>query len=371
MLLGFQRLVQPLRIPPALHHAAGELVDDDDLVLPHDVVDIARKQRVRAQRLLHVMHDGDVEDVVEIAFGDDPGGAQHVLDALRAGLGQGNGLELLVLVVGLGILHQLLHHRVHLPVKVGTVLGGAGDDERRARLVDQDAVDLVDDAVGEVALDHVLQAILHVVAKVVEAELVVGAVGDVGGVGGPALPVVEPVHDDADRHAEEAVDLAHPLRVAPREVVVDGDDVNTVSRQRVEINRQGRDQRLALTGFHLGDLALVEHHAADQLHVEMPLAQRALAGLAHHGEGFGQQLVQGRTVGEARPELHGLGPECLVAERCHRRLQRIDLRHPPLICFERPVVGGAEQGAGNAGEHEILPERTARRLPRLGGVGLR
>ena len=41
MLLGLERLVQPFRIAPARHHAAGELVDDDDLAVPHDVVLVA------------------------------------------------------------------------------------------------------------------------------------------------------------------------------------------------------------------------------------------------------------------------------------------------------------------------------------------
>jgi hypothetical protein len=62
-------------------------------------------------------------------------------------------------------------------------LARAGDDQRRARLVDQDRVDLVDDRVVEAALDALLGAEGHVVAQVVEAELVVGPVGDVGGVG--------------------------------------------------------------------------------------------------------------------------------------------------------------------------------------------
>ncbi len=67
--LGFQRLVQPFRVAPAFHHAAGELVDDDDLVVAHDVVDVAGEQRVGAQALLHVVDHRDVEDVVEVAFG--------------------------------------------------------------------------------------------------------------------------------------------------------------------------------------------------------------------------------------------------------------------------------------------------------------
>ncbi len=32
-LLGLERLVEAFRIAPSFHHAAGELVDDDDLVV--------------------------------------------------------------------------------------------------------------------------------------------------------------------------------------------------------------------------------------------------------------------------------------------------------------------------------------------------
>ena len=148
------------------------------------------------------------------------------------------------------------------------------------------------------ALHHLVARVLHVVAQVVEAELVVGAVGDVGGVGGLALGVGQAVDDDADGEAEEIVDLAHPVGVAAGEVVVDGDDVDALAGQRIEIDRQGRDQRLAFTGAHLGDGALVEHHAADQLHVEVAHAEHALAGLAHHGEGRDEQVVELLALGE-------------------------------------------------------------------------
>ena len=102
------------------------------------------------------------------------------------------------------------------------------------------------------------------------------------------------MHDDADGEAEELVDLAHPFGVALGEVVVDGDDVDAAAGERVEIDRQRGDQRLAFAGLHLGDLAFVQHHAADQLHVEMALAERALAGLAHGGEGRHQDVVERR-----------------------------------------------------------------------------
>ena len=138
---------------------------------------------------------------------------------------------------------------------------------------------------------------LHVVAQVVEAELVVGAVGDVGGVGLAALTVVEIVDDDADGEAEELVDLAHPLGVALGQIIVDGDDVDAVAGERVEIARQGGDQRLAFTGLHFGDLALVQNDAADQLDVEVAHVDDAPAGLAHDGKGLGQHVVERLLLG--------------------------------------------------------------------------
>jgi hypothetical protein len=45
--LGFERLVQAFRVAPARHHAAGELVDDDDFAVLDDVVLVALEQLVR------------------------------------------------------------------------------------------------------------------------------------------------------------------------------------------------------------------------------------------------------------------------------------------------------------------------------------
>ena len=54
--LRLDRLVQAVGPAPARHQAAGELVDDDDLAVLHDVVLVAVVQRVRAQRRVQVMH---------------------------------------------------------------------------------------------------------------------------------------------------------------------------------------------------------------------------------------------------------------------------------------------------------------------------
>jgi hypothetical protein len=85
--------------------------------------------------------------------------------------------------------------------------------------------------------------------------------------------------------------------------------VHALAGQRVQVDRQRRGQRLALAGAHLGDLAVVQHHAADQLHVEVAHAEHALAGLAHHGEGFGQQVVERLARGHALAEFVGLAAQ--------------------------------------------------------------
>ncbi len=64
-LLGLDRLMQAVGPAPSLHGAAGELIDDDDLALAHDVLDIALVQRMRAQRRVQVMHEADIGGVVQ------------------------------------------------------------------------------------------------------------------------------------------------------------------------------------------------------------------------------------------------------------------------------------------------------------------
>ena len=154
--------------------------------------------------------------------------AEVVLDLLDAGLEHADGALLLVdLVVvagheAVGELGELGEPAVRLARR------GARDDERRARLVDEDRVDLVDDGEEVAALHHVLVLPRHVVAQVVEAELVVRAVGDVGGVLLAAHGRGLAGDDASGRHAERAEDAAHELGLVAREEVVDRDDVHAL-----------------------------------------------------------------------------------------------------------------------------------------------
>ena len=209
------------------------------------------------------------------------------------------------------------------------------------------------------ALNAIIQVELHIVAQVVKAELVIGAVSDVGAICFLALHVVKVVHDDANRQAKEVIELAHPLRVALGQVIVDRNHVYAASGERVEVNRQGCDQRLTFTGLHLGDLALVQNGAADELHIEVPHVQDAPAGFANNGEGLRQKLVKSclhcgvffvgifdrvHAFADALAELFCLGAKLLVGELLHRRLKRINLPDQRHDALDFPFVTGAEDG---------------------------
>ena len=203
---------------------------------------------------------------------------------------------------------------------------GTADDQRRARLVHEDRIDFINEREVELALHEILDLPRHVVAQVVEADFVVGDVRDVAGVRRTALGGRQAVLDDADGESQRFVQRAHPLRVAPREVVVDRHHVNAALLERAHVDGQRRDERLALAGLHFGDASLEQHLTAHNLHVEMPHAERALAGLAHDGERLGNDRVERFVLVETLAELLGLRAQLFVGERRDRRFERIRQR---------------------------------------------
>ena len=62
-------------------------------------------------------------------------------------------------------------------------------------------------------------------------------------------------------------------------------------------------------------LPLVEHRAADELHVEVPHVQHAAAGFAHDRERLGQEVVERLAVGDALAEFDGFARSCFVGQR--------------------------------------------------------
>ena len=168
-------------------------------------------------------------------------------------------------------------------------------------------------------------------------------VGAGGGVGHPARVRRHRGQDAADRQPEEPVHPAHQLGLVLGQVVVDGDHVDALAGQRVQVRGGGGDQRLALTGLHLGDVPGVQRGATDQLDVEVPLPERPLRRLAHRGKGFRQQCVQALAVGHPGLEPVGLLPQLHVRQAGEVVLKCVDLARKPLQTPQRPPLAGAQE----------------------------
>src|ERR1700733_2050669 len=281
------------------HQTAGEFVHNDDFAVFHDVLNVTVIESVGLNGGLDVMLEVPVLGVGNIAD------AQHLLDFYPAFVGNRDAAMLFIddvvarVLLGLAgsdidflTFFKLGDDAVDPGVLIGGLLAGSGNDERGAGFVDQDGIDFVDDGEIVSALHAVVQIELHVVAQIVEAELVVGAIGNIGGVGFTALLIVEVVNDDAHAEAEETIQFAHPLGVALGQIVIHRDNMHAASAQGVQINGQSGDQGFSFAGLHFRDLALVQNHATDQLHIEVAHVQNATATFANHGEGFFQKLIE-------------------------------------------------------------------------------
>ncbi len=306
LLLGLDGLVHTVGVTAAFHESARVLVHDHDLAVTHDIVHVLLVEVPCAERLVQEVHPVGML-AVEVR------NLHQALDVVHALLGE---LDVLVLLVDgeILVLHELLRNLVGLRVLVGRILGRAADDERGTGLVDQDGVHFVHNAEVELALHQLGRVDRHVVAQVVEAELIVGTVGDVAVVARAALFGIEPVHDKAHGKAQELVHEAHLLRVTAGEVVVHRHHVHAVATETVQVDGEGCGKGLTFTGRHFGNRALVEHEAADHLHVER-----------HHAEGlhgFGVEFAHLRVEGGGQVDFPLVLAACeLGLGRFHRALE--------------------------------------------------
>ena len=292
--------MQPFGVAPALEYPTGELVDDLHLPVVDQIVDVPEVELLGPQGCLEMVDEVDSGVVEEILD------AEHLFDPGDALLG-GQDLPLSLVDLVVEVFLEPVGDLGEIPVPLGAVGDTAGDDQWSTCLVDQDRVDFVDDGVRMASLHPVVGAHRHVVPEVVEAELVVRPVGDIGVVGGMPLGRRHAVLDQPHVQPQESMDCSHPLGVTRCEIVVDGDQMHALAVEGVEIGGHGRDECLSLAGLHLGDHPPVQCGRADDLHIEMPLAQHPLGSLPDCGKGLDLELVQALAGGNATAELCCLG----------------------------------------------------------------
>ena len=332
MLLGLNRLVQTVGIAAARHNAARELVYDQHLIVLHHIILIPEHQIVGPQSqndvvldlqilrirqvvnmeiLLHPLYAVGSQVYNLILFIDDE------IPRLRDLLAH-DGIHLGKLSAGLAPLHGFRQDIADL-IELRGLAALAGNDKRRPCFIDENRVHLVNDRVMESALHQLLLVNHHVVAQIVKAQLIVRHIGDITGIGRPSLVIRIPIQDHAYRQPQSLVNLAHPLRVTVRQVVVHRHDMDALSFQGVQVSRKRRHQRLSFTSLHLGDTSLMQDNSADQLHPVMLHAKHTPGRLADSRESLYQQVIQRLAVRQALLEFSCLSLQLLIRKLHHLR----------------------------------------------------
>src|SRR6266496_72483 len=168
-----------------------------------------------------------------------------------------------------------------------------------------------------------------------------------------------------------------------RERVANGEELDSVLPEAFAIVREAGKRTLQMRHFdmqliggmalHHGKIAVMQRHAADELHEEVPHLQRALARFADNGERFRQDRIELFSVGDALAERTGLAPQFVVGQGGECRLERIDLADHLTVLLEQPLVAAAEDlgqdiGVQDIGNHLRLadaagPNRVGVRIP--------
>ena len=198
--LGFNGLMEAIRITAARHDTSGELIDDQDLAVLDHIVLIPEHQIIGTQGQGHDMLDLQVLSVSQVIE------MEVLLNLVHAFFCQDNMFFFLIDNKVTGLLDLLAHDGRHLVDLTGTLALGhmlgqivthivegcglvalSGDDQRCTGFIDQDGVDLVDDGIVKISLNQVFLIDSHVVTEVVKTQLVVGRIGDIAVIGFLAL----------------------------------------------------------------------------------------------------------------------------------------------------------------------------------------
>ena len=240
---------------------------------------------------------------------------------------------------------QLWSNLVDGQIHLGVVVGLSANDERRARLIDEDGVHLVDDGKVQLALHTVTCVVHHVVAQIVKAVFVVRAVRHISKVSQLFFFTRRLWQVHPHRHSQEVVQRAHGLSVAFGQVIVDRHDVYALAAQCVEVHRQRRGQGFTLTSAHFSNFPLVQRDTAHKLHIKMAHPEHALGGFAHHGKSLGQKIVQFLPLGQTILKFLGFAAQRLIRQLFQCSFHGIDARNSFAVLLQQPVVAAAKEGS--------------------------
>lgn len=116
-----------------------------------------------------------------------------------------------------------------------------------------------------------------------------------------------------------------PASVATGQIIVDGDDVNTLAGKSPDVGREGGGESLTFTRFLLGNATVVEGEGRHELNIVGALTGSPADSVTDHSQGFGEEIVEGFAVLETFFELGGLARELFVPQFFNRIFKGVNL----------------------------------------------
>ena len=291
---------------PILRDAAFEFVHRFDGPVLYQIIDIPAQQRVGVQRILHRGQQ------VEVLFGVEIAAGEGVLHGLNAGVGE-RDIPPVLIHREMEVAPKVARHAVHAMSQRFFIRFAARDHQGDARLVDEDRIGFIDYSGREWPMHLVLGEKSKLIAKIIEANLIRRGVGDVAGIGALAILHAHALLDATHGESHEFVDPAHPLGVAPGQIIVHGHHVDAWSVLRVPHDGGDSGQRFSFAGLHLGNSAIGQRQRPLQLHVKHLQAQHSGGSYGCDGDEFPQLLC-----------APACGPQIVIAEPGHFRAATVD-----------------------------------------------
>ena len=271
--LRLERRLQTIGPMTIGHDSARELVDDPDAALAHDVVDVSSQEHLRMKRAIELGQHAIVLRIVEAAD------AKRTLDLFDPGLGQ---LDVTAVLVGVEMDARCErgHERGQPRRARDLATDTAGDDQRHARLVDEERVGFVHEREMERAVNELLTIDRQQIAQMIESRFFGGHIGDVGEVGATAFLGRHALLNESDRQPQHRVHGPHPLGVPARQVIIERQHVRALTCEGAKRRRHDGSERLPLAGLHLDDVAAIQRDRGEDLDIERPQAEDSARGVA-------------------------------------------------------------------------------------------
>ena len=302
-LFSLDGLMKTFVVTTTVHETASVFVDNYNFTrVGYDIVFVAFEESLSAESLLHMIDKASISGRVKRLDTKD------FLNFVDTFIGQSDSATLFVDYIV--IIGKLSCNFGELIITFWIVAGWSGNNEWRTGFINQDGVDLIDDCEVELALTQILWVFDHVVAKVVETELVVGHITKISLFASSRFQMFETriimifvfifgiidkasfINDDANGEAEEVIKFTHPTRITLSEIIVYSHNMNTATCQGIEVDWEGCNESFTFASFHLGDVALVKGDTADKLNVKRTHLKDALTGFTNERESVWQNLVK-------------------------------------------------------------------------------